>query len=221
MQLPAISSLVSILGNSVTSWKDLGKPTALVAAAYFALLQLVLIFPPLRAIGFLPVVAFERLPTLWQVLLGTFILFTLGFILNVLGESFLNLVNGRALSDHLPELGAWFRRRQIKNFNQLTETIIAQGNDDTNWAAEDAADKLAYEFPDEERDIAPTRLGNILLSPASYTYRQHGARLATIWPILARKANEELRKQITDEMAAITFLPTIPILRLLVFLELA
>lgn len=68
--------------------KDLGKPTALVAAAYFALLQLVLIFPPLRAIGFLPVVAFERLPTVWQVVLGTLIFSTLAFILSVMGQSF-------------------------------------------------------------------------------------------------------------------------------------
>jgi hypothetical protein len=77
------------------------------------------------------------------------------------------------------------------------------GNED--WAAEDAADKLAYEFPDEERDLAPTRLGNILLSPASYTYRQYGARLDTIWPILARKIDADFRKQIDGEMEAIIF----------------
>ena len=72
----------------------------------FALLQLVLIFPPLRAIGFLPVVAFERLPTVWQVVLGTLIISTLAFILSVMGQSFLGLVNGRVLSDHVPELAS-------------------------------------------------------------------------------------------------------------------
>lgn len=220
MQLPAISSLVSLLSSSVTSLKDLGKPTALVAAAYFSLLHLVLIFPPLRDSGFPPVVAFERLPTIWQVFLGTFILFTLSFILNVLGESFLNLVNGRALSDHLPWWADRFRGRQKAHFNRLKTTITEQAND-TNWAAEDAADKLAYEFPDEERDLVPTRLGNILLSPASYTYRQYGARLATIWPVLASAVDDKVREKITGEMEAITFLATMSILSSLVALEMA
>ena len=220
MQLPAISSLVSLLSESVGGLKDLYRPASLVAAAYFALLHLVLIFPPLRDSGFLPIVAFERLPTVWQVVLGTFILFTLAYILTVMAQSFLNLLNGQALHD-VPELAAWFRRRQIARFKQHQDTIRHKAND-KDWAAEDAADRLAYEFPDEERDIAPTRLGNILLSPASYTYRQYGARLDTIWPILFRKIDDkELSKQITGEMEAITFLATMSILSVLMALEMA
>jgi hypothetical protein len=219
MQLPAISSLVSLLSTSVGGLKDLYKPNSLVAAAYFALLHLVLIFPPVRDGRFLPVVAFERLPTVWQVVLGTFILFTLAYVLTVMAQSFLNLVNGQALQDHVPELAAHLRRRQIKRFNQLKGKIKREAGNE-NWKAEDAADRLAYEFPDEERDIAPTRLGNILLSPASYTYRQYGARLDTIWPILVRKVtDEELRKQITGEMEAITFLATMSVLSVLLALE--
>jgi hypothetical protein len=107
MQLPAISSLVSLLSGSITGLKDLvTNATSLIAAAYFGLLHLVLIFPPLRDSGFLPIVAFERLPTVWQVVLGTLIFSTLAFILSVMGQSFLNLVNGRVLSDHVPELAS-------------------------------------------------------------------------------------------------------------------
>ena len=222
MQLPAISSLVSLLSGSITGLKDLvTNATSLIAAAYFGLLHLVLIFPPLRDSEFLPIVAFERLPTVWQVVLGTLIFFTLAFILSVMAQSFLNLVNGQALHDRVPEEAARFRRRQIARFKQLQNTIMQNANDE-DWVAEDAADKLAYEFPDEERDIAPTRLGNILLSPASYTYRQYGARLDTIWPILFRKLDdEELSKQITGEMEAITFLATMSILSVLMAFEMA
>ena len=74
MQLPAISSLVSLLSGSITGLKDLvTNATSLIAAAYFGLLHLAIIFPPLRDSGFLPIVAFERLPTVWQVVLGTLI----------------------------------------------------------------------------------------------------------------------------------------------------
>ena len=220
MQLPAISSLVSLLSGSITGLKDLvTKATSLIAAAYFALLHLVLVFPPLRDSGFLPIVAFERLPTVWQVVLGTFIFFTLAYVLTVMAQSFLNLVNGQALQDRVPVLPARLRRGQVARFKQLWTTIVEEADNNENWEAENAADRLAYEFPDEERDIAPTRLGNILLSPASYTYRQYGARLNTIWPILERKVNEELRKQITGEMEAITFLATMSILSVLIALE--
>lgn len=221
MQLPAISSLVSLLSGSITGLKDLvTKATSLIAAAYFGLLHLVLIFPPLRDSGFLPIVAFERLPTVWQVVLGTFIFFTLAFILSVMGQSFLGLVNGRVLSDHVPELASELKDGQAEHFHQLWNTVKREsGNED--WSAEDAADKLAYEFPDEARDLAPTRLGNILLSPASYTYRQYGARLDTIWPILARKIDADFRKQIDGEMEAIIFLATMSVLSVVAALELA
>lgn len=220
MQLPAISSLVSLLSSSITGLEKLWKPTSLVAATYFALLHLVLIFPPLRDSGFAPIVAFERLPTVWQVVLGTFILFTLAYILTVMGESFLSLVNGRALHDHDPGLASMFRGRQTARLLQLQKTIRDRANSE-DWSAEDAADKLAYEFPDEERDVAPTTLGNILLSPASYTYRQYGARLDTIWPILARKIDEKLREQINGEMEAILFLATMSVLSVVAALQLA
>lgn len=219
MQLPAISSLVSLLSSSITGLKDPFKPTAVVAATYLALLHLVLIFPPLRDNGFLPIVAFERLPTVWQVVLGTFLLFILSFILNVMGESFLNLVNGRTLQYGIPELASLLKGPQITRFRQLHNTIRVKARS-KDWTAEDAADELAYEFPDEERDLAPTKLGNILLSPASYTYRQYGARLDTIWPILFRKIDdEELLKQITGEMEAIIFLATMSTLSVLMALE--
>ena len=221
MQLPAISSLVSLLSGSITGLKDLvTNATSLIAAAYFGLLHLAIIFPPLRDSGFLPIVAFERLPTVWQVVLGTLIFSTLAFILSVMGQSLLGLVNGRVLSDHVPELASKLKDGQAERFHQLWNTVEGEASNE-DWAAEDAADKLAYEFPDEERDLAPTRLGNILLSPASYTYRQYGARLDTIWPILARKIDADFRKQIDGEMEAIIFLATMSVLSVVAALELA
>ena len=123
MQLPAISSLVSLLSGSITGLKDLvTNATSLIAAAYFGLLHLAIIFPPLRDSGFLPIVAFERLPTVWQVVLGTLIISTLAFILSVMGQSCLLYTSDAADERSSVDLGG--RRIIKKKKNTKTQEVV-------------------------------------------------------------------------------------------------
>lgn len=221
MQLPAISSLVSLLTTSISGIKDLFKPITGVAAVYFILLQLVIVFPPLRDSSFAPILAFAALPTVWQLALGALILLLLSFLLNVGTTTFLNLVNGRTLHELAPWLDYQLTLRQKKHFEELWQKLVdtIDAADNSDWEAEDAADRLAYDYPDEARDLVSMKLGNILLSPASYTYRQYGARLDTIWPILAKKVDKDFVANIDSEMESITFLATMSVLSLFVAVE--
>ncbi len=95
--IPVLSAFTELISGYVTEeFKKLLKPSALVTSAVFLALNLVVILPPLRAVGFRPVVALERLSTAWQVALGTLLLFALAYVTNSLGASFLSLASGTA-----------------------------------------------------------------------------------------------------------------------------
>jgi hypothetical protein len=108
ISLPVFSSLVSLLSQSVSEpIKKLFKPASMVAAAIFVVINLLLVLPPLRDYGFAAIIAIETLPTAWQILLGTIVLFALAYVIGSLGGVFLNFLNGDAFRES--DLGGFFR----------------------------------------------------------------------------------------------------------------
>jgi hypothetical protein len=146
----------------------------------------------------------------------------LAYVLSSLGGFFLSLLSGNGLRDSVPQFAGWLTARQRQRFLRLWETVEKEA-ENPDYSAEDAAYLLAYEFPDEGKDLAPTKLGNILVSVNSYTYRQYGASLDAIWPILAgivKKDDPDLWGQINNERDALTFLSTLSVLSVLMAIEL-
>jgi hypothetical protein len=223
--LPVLTSLTELLTGTVTDeFKKLIQPASLVTAAAFLALNLVLVLPPLVAYRVAPAVAVESLPTIWQIVLGTLILFTLGYIINSLGGFFLSLLSGNAFRNS-PVVYAWLRDRQVETFKDAREEIDA--GPQTGGAQRDeqarAAAQLAYDFPQEEKEVGPTSMGNVLLNTASYTWHQYGVHLDTIWPTLdlvLKEESEELRNRLRDNRDGLTFLSSLTVLQAVVAIEL-
>lgn len=86
-----------------------------------------------------------------------------------------------------------------------------------------AAYRLAFEFPDDRNEIAPTRLGNVLVNASTYTYNQYGVHLATVWPVMEQSlddtAHVPLKTRVRESQEALTFLASIAVLLVIVALE--
>lgn len=205
---PVLSSLTEVLGNTITDdFKKLIKPGPIVAAAIFLALNQVLVLPVLRQHHIAAILAFESLSTTWQVVLGTFILFVLSYLLNAAGSVMVNLASGQTIRD------TWLGRRGIARQARLYDALVTQlaryaekGEAETEAAR--ATQRLAADFP-ERAALAPTQLGNILANPASYTWNQYGVHLDTIWPAMETALateNAELQKNIAARMDTLIFL---------------
>ena len=57
---------------------------------------------------------------------------------------------------------------------------------------------LAADYPLEDADVLPTRIGNVLLSAEDYADRRYGMNAVVVWPRLHRVISDELR----DDLAA-------------------
>jgi hypothetical protein len=220
--LPVLSSLTELLTGTVTDeFKKLIQPASLVAAAIFMALNLVLIFPLLVARRVAPAMAFAALPSGWQIALGTLTLAGLGYLISSLEGFFLSVLNGDAFRDS-PLLYDWLQGRQRKAFGDLEKE---SKSGDTSKAAR-ASYRLSFEFPrksEGELELAPTRLGNILLSAASYTLCQYGAHLNTLWPVMdviLEAEDKELRSRLRESRGALTFLASLTVLLAAVAVEL-
>ena len=118
---PVLSSLTELLTGSVTDdFKKLIKPGPLVAAAIFLALNQVLVLPALRQHRIAVILAFESLSTTWQVLLGTFILFVSGYLLNASGTTFVNLISGQIIRD------TWLGDKGVARQRQILEGLLAK-----------------------------------------------------------------------------------------------
>jgi hypothetical protein len=225
---PVLSSLTELITGAVTEdFKKLFKPSALVAAGIFLALNLVVILPPLREVGFGPVVALERLSTAWQAALGTLLLFALAYVINSLGGPFLSLASGTAFRDSpiVGNLLLWLQRR---TYDRLRKTARSGR---TRQEKVLAIQRLAVEFPSEgsveftrKNALAPTRLGNVLASTSAYTWNKYGAHLGTLWPymdIVLKQEDSGLRDQLNENRDALTFLATLSGVLSLVAIELA
>ena len=205
---PVLSSLTEILGNTITDdFKKLIRPGPLVAAAIFLALNQVLILPILREHNVAAILAFESLSTTWQVVLGTFILFVLSYLLNAAGSVMVNLASGQIIRD------TWLGRRGLTRQERLYDALLSQLKNyaETGEAESEAAratQRLAADFP-ERAALAPTQLGNILANPASYTWNQYGVHLDTIWPAMEATLaadNAKLQENIAARMDTLIFL---------------
>jgi len=224
--LPILSSLAEQLTGTVTDeFKKLVQPHSLIAAAIFMALNLVLIFPPLVTLRFQFAVAAAILPTPWQIVVGTLTLVVLGYLINNFGSFFVSIVNGNAVKDS-PFVGSVLRTRQQRTFDHLKYIMSPVQKGTTGTANSDvistAAYRLAFEFPDNREALAPTRLGNILLSAASYTLHQYGVHLDTLWPamdLVLQKENADLQRRLKENQDAMNFLGSLTILLAIVAVE--
>lgn len=220
--LPVLSSITDQLTGTVSdAFKKLVQPHSLVAAAIFITLNLVLVFPSLvmRRVSF--ALALAALPTAWQVALGVLVLIALGYLINSLGTYFLNIVNGNAFRDS-PLIGALMLWRQRRRFDVLDKK--ARDNQEESTAPARAAYTLRYEFPRDRKWLGLTRLGNVLLSAASYTSEQYGVHLESLWPVmdLVLKAKDpDLHGRLREGQEALIFLASVTVLLGVVAVEVA
>ena len=214
---PVLSSLAGLFSGTVTDeFKKLIQPQSLVAAAVFLALNLTLILPELvrRRVPFATTLA--GLSTAWDVLLATLVLFILGYLVNCLGNFFLNILSGTTLRDS-PLVGQTLISWQQNKFQQLQDTTADNTKSDSERSA--AAYRLATEFPRDKEGVAPTRLGNVLLNAASYTLHQYGAHLDTVWPVLnlaLKDKDASLHGRIREQQESLLFFASLTVLLLVV-----
>jgi hypothetical protein len=221
--LPVFSALTDLVTSTFTDqFKKLIQPAPLVAASIFATLQFVLFYPPLAE--HYPAITWwiASLPTVWQVVLGTLLFLSLGYLLGSLSDFFLSVASGSALHDS-PLVGAAMIKRQQNQFKNATK-IACRGGAADDTARARALRRLAYQFPRAKEDVAPTRLGNVLANLGDYTWHQYGAAFSVVWPLLdlkLKEKNEALRSQLDDNRTALAFLATMSVLMGLVAVEIA
>jgi hypothetical protein len=233
-----ISPLLSFFSDTVAGTfknedlKKLVQPRSLAAAAIFLVLNAILIYPT-PALRRLPaIIEIENLPALWQVVLGVLLLLILSYLLNSLEGTFLALTNGSALRDS-PIVGQSLLLFQQLAFQELKSVVensplateqFAQQSPKEKARVAVAANRLAYEYPREKAELAPTRLGNVLLCTSSYTLYQYGIHFETMWPymqsLIDTKPDEKLKSQIQESWAELTFLCTLVVLLTTVAIEL-
>jgi hypothetical protein len=222
--LPVLSSITDQLTGTLSdAFKKLVQPHSLVAAATFTTLNIVLIYPTLVTHRVGLALAITALSTAWQIALGILALLALGYLINSLGSFFLNMVSGESFT-RSPIVGAILSRRQRQRFQSLQKKSrgVTDGPPFTRVSPARAAYILAFEFPRKDDSLAPTRLGNILLSVADYTYHQYGAHQATLLPImdLVLKAEDpDLHSRMRENQEALTFLASLIVLLIVVAFE--
>ena len=124
MQIPALASLTSLLSGAVAGdFRNLFKPSDLIAAAVFLALNLVLVLPALRNAGVSVVVAPEQLSTVWRLALGALFFVTLAYILNSLGPAFLTLASGAVIKDS-PIIGWGMKELQKWHYKYLRDDVL-------------------------------------------------------------------------------------------------
>jgi hypothetical protein len=137
----------------------------------------------------------------------------IGYVIGNLGDVCVNLVSGGALRDSW--IGNYLQRGQKQHFDQLVEIIRSEAND-TEKARAGVA--LAQTFPHLAEAIAPTAVGNVLLSTASYAVNQYGVRLDAIWPVLNNRLitddskEQTLFRQVGESRETLTFLAILCVL---------
>ena len=228
LSLPILSSLASSISSTIgDNFKDLFKPISIVAAGVFLSLNLVLILPPLTILNIGAINALESLPNIWKVLFATFLLLILGYIINNLGEFFLNVVNGSVIQESsIGYILVHLKKKKREELEAtLTDDYLSKSEIEITQKAKilagRAAQKLALEFPDD-KNVAPNRLGNIIASATSYSQNQYGAHFGTLWPAmeLSLKSKDiDLHTRLAKNSESLQFLASLIILIFIVAFE--
>ena len=221
MSIPVFSSITTLLSGTVSDQlRALLKPFGMVVAAIFLALNLVLVFPTLMDLGLAAVLALEALPLAWQSVIGALALFVLGYLVSNFSSAFVAFLSGDTLRDW-PGLNRILLSWQQHRFRSLSRAGEALAKDKAAQA--EALYRLAYEFPREETDLAPTALGNALANVSSYTWHQYGIHLDTVWPVMTatlKAKDADLGTRLANNRTALEFLASLAWMVALVAAEL-
>lgn len=195
MLLPAVDTIKDLLTGSFSDkFKALLEPYALVNASIFLTLNLALVYPLLAetSSGAPFVARILGLSPAWLVVVGTISLSVLAYLIGNMSGFFLDLVSGEIFKNSwLLGKYRWFEEQR---WQELVVKVNENPDPDDEIAVairNQAAYWLAYDFPVKKDELGLTRLGNLLISPASYVTYQYGANLEILWPVLEEKLKDE------------------------------
>jgi hypothetical protein len=117
------------------------------------------------------------------------------FVAAVLASQWRNIIRlyeGYPLQRLLPSLAASSKRYQLRRY----ENIERAGR----WY------ELYYDYPEDEREILPTRLGNILRAAERHGYYRFGAETIVLWPRIVHVAPQQFLVDVDDARASLEFL---------------
>ncbi len=208
-----MNSLLSALSGGFS--KSLLLST-LLPVVVFVLLALVLVLPHVPAT--VAVVHWEQgLTPEWQLAAITLAVVLLTAVLHNLNGPIIRFYEGYPWCDS--QVGRWrtraHRRRmaeansQWKGLHTLLVTPEAQAHPDGNkvtgyWNL--LARDLNNLYPDEDDAVLPTRLGNVIRSFESYSWRQYKMRAVTLWPRLAALLDDSYAAMIDDAKSSLDFM---------------
>ena len=177
------------------------QPTYLVVAFTFTFLNLTFIFPLLAALKIPFVLALLSLNPLLQSLLISLTVLVTGYLLLSLNNFVLKFLTGELWNSSL--LGSLLIRRQKAEKDRLTK--LSGGPDARGLIAR--LDKLTR-FPDEDENIGPTALGNVLSATASYIWSHYGIDMTALWPHMEKavSGDDNLATRLTNEKSTLDFL---------------
>lgn len=161
----------------------------------------------------------EALEAQWKLLAYSFLMIVLaGFLYNV-NTPLIRLYEG------YPWSGLWIGKRRKAHFQRRFRILQAQwqgmpwleyklgqlnGADSRIGQVQDkksaAGRNLKSEFPEEEKLILPTRLGNVIRSFENYTNLQYQIEAVTMWPRLVAKIDKDYAASIDDAKTSFDFM---------------
>jgi hypothetical protein len=105
----------------------------------------------------------------------------------------------------------WARNRELHRAGKLLGAARQKKEEGKDDEAERAEDKLERRFPVWPRkltasDVAPTRLGNVLLSAETYSLDRYGVDSVRTWPRLYHLLPKELVESMAQARASMEFL---------------
>lgn len=120
------------------------------------------------------------------------------------------------------------RRIKAEHDAKNAERAAAAAEHDAAKASDDASyalTRLALFFPNDRLHLAPTSLGNMILSAGSYVLAQYGVRLNTVWPVLSAELAKDdktkaLPEAVQQTQETLNFLATLTVIVLFVAFEL-
>jgi len=222
--LPAFAAIKDLISGTITDeFKLFIEAHSLVSSSIFIILNIFLIYRPIAAIGNSPLVEFTRtLPESWILVVVTFLVFLLGYVINVFSSFLLELTSFEIFE------GTWIgvkllKKGQERIFSnlQLWHTDEPNNSEKTDYLTSKNLTDLAYDFPRQKSELGFNRLGNILRAPASYVSVQYGASLSVIWPMLKLAMDqEETKSAIRKSLQSTLFFSNIIVLAAILILEL-
>jgi uncharacterized repeat protein (TIGR01451 family) len=189
----------------------------------FVILSLIFLVPILPAeLQFLK--PLEALDTQWKVLAVTLLIIVLTGLLYNLNVPLIRLYEGYPWRD------LWIGKRRTKRHVSRYRSLLAQWKglpeleevlrgivkanklpsderiEELHVQLVDAGQRLNTDFPDGEKWVLPTRLGNTIRSFETYPNSQYGIESITVWPRLIAEINKDYAAIIDDAKTSFDFM---------------